>query len=84
MPTDYVLAHGESYAQSFHLNSSALGGTGFFRYFARIITENQTATVRWGYEVINTNFLPTIDIITTFAIITVISVISILIFKRKR
>ena len=84
MPTDYILAPGESYTQSFHLNSSAVDGVDYFRYFARVNTENQSAIVRWGYEIIKTNFLPTLDIIPTFLVIAGISMISIVSLKCKR
>jgi len=83
-PSNFTLAPGESYTEIFHLNYSYIDGVNYFRYNACVFSENKTATVRWGYEVIKTNFLPTIDIIATFTITAVISVISILIVKRKR
>jgi len=83
-PSNFTLAPGEFHTETFHLYYSNVDGVNFFRYIARVVSENKTATVRWGYEIIKTNFLPTIDIITTFTITAIISVISILIVKRKR
>ena len=83
IPLNYTLAPGESYTEIFHLNSSAVDGHAMLTYVASLITENQTAIVQWRYEVLNGK-LPSINIISTFAIFATISVISTIIVKRKR
>ncbi len=83
IPDNYTLAPGESYSGTFYLNSSAVDGHDMLYYVASLTTENQTATVQWQYEVLNGK-LPSIDLISTFAILTTISIFSTIILKRKR
>lgn len=83
IPINFTLAPDESFTETFHLNSSAIDGHDMLTYVASKINVNQTATVQWRYEVLNGK-LPSIDLISTFAILTTISIFSTIILKRKR
>jgi len=52
-PDDFTLNQGESYSQTFTLFSSAVGGQGNIPFMCSVIKENSTATIRFGYNVLN-------------------------------
>jgi len=85
IPFDFVLQPGENYSNTFVLVSSSVDNAGTFGYSADVLIENATASVRFGYEVLDkgTNNLPTITSITFYITLSII-VIALNITLRKK
>lgn len=84
IPPNYTLTPGESYSETFFLNGSAVDNHAMFGYVASVTEENQTATVRWGYEVLNGGILPAVDFSFTFTTLLILSASTIIFIRRKK
>ncbi|MBD3189093.1 MAG: hypothetical protein GF308_00530 [Candidatus Heimdallarchaeota archaeon] len=57
-PQNFTLAPGESHDRTFALNHSGIDFSGAIIYHAMALQEGKTATVRWGYEVLDEGTYP--------------------------
>jgi len=85
IPTNVTLQPGENYSNTFTLVSSSIDYHGSIRYTAVVLIENTTATVRFGYEVLDkgTDNLPSISSFAFFITVSII-VIALNITLRKK
>ncbi|NHJ06264.1 MAG: hypothetical protein EAX90_15665 [Candidatus Heimdallarchaeota archaeon] len=85
VPPTFTLQIGEYYSNTFTLVSSSIDNADTLKYSADVLIENVTATVRFGYEVLDkgTDNLPTITSIKFFITLSII-VIALNITLRKK
>ncbi len=57
-PENFTLNQGESYSQTFALESSGVGYSGSIHFSCAVLQENATATILWGYNVLNKGTSP--------------------------
>lgn len=85
IPPNFPLQPGENYSNTFTLVSSSIDNAGTLIYSAYILIENATATVRFGYDVLDkgTEQLPSTTSFAFFITISII-VIALNISMRKK
>lgn len=87
VPLNFTLAPGETYSVTTKLvvcNQSQVGG--YFIFGCHALTEDSSATIRFGYQVINegTSPIPNIGFIASFLIIAVIATVVRILPKRLK
>lgn len=82
-PQNFTLNQGENYSQTFALESSLIDYHGNIHYNCMILQEHSNATIRFGYNVINTGTYPMAIGFEPVIIVLVLSSIALYLNKRK-
>ena len=81
---NFVLAPGESFAEDFTIVNGTAEYSTELSYKAYLLSEGGNATVHWWYEIIKKVKMPAPGFLFSFGTLTVLTIIVILINKRKK
>ena len=82
--SNFVLAPGESLAEDFTVVNGTAEGHTELSYDAYLLSEGGYATVHWWYEIIKKVKMPAPGFLFSFGTLTVLTIIVILITKRRK